>query len=218
MLSTRHLFRNTGSSLRECAQKSQLKQVLGGAGSLTLRNLHSAFSTKHNLYNRHRLSTLEFARSFSSHVHTGSGTKQKSDSASTSGAFTSEGEVSKKDKAIGGFKELWRKYGVVAMGTYLGIYVGSLGLIFLSLDYDIFNAATFGMDPQDAIRKVADIIEATTGSKSFPSYIKDNPRAGTFAIAWVMTKFTEPIRFFLTVGIVPPLSRFLGFSPPKESK
>jgi hypothetical protein len=32
---------------------------------------------------------------------------------------------------------------------------------------------------------------------------------GTFAIAWVMTKFTEPIRLGVTVGIVPQISKWL---------
>ena len=31
---------------------------------------------------------------------------------------------------------------------------------------------------------------------------------GTFAVAWVMTKFTEPLRLGTTVMIVPPIARF----------
>lgn len=30
---------------------------------------------------------------------------------------------------------------------------------------------------------------------------------GTFAVAWVMTKFTEPLRLATTVVIVPPIAR-----------
>ena len=55
--------------------------------------------------------------------------------------------VSKKDRAkaaIGGFKELWAKYGMVAVGTYLSVYVTTLSFIFVSLDYDLFSASTLG--------------------------------------------------------------------------
>ena len=41
---------------------------------------------------------------------------------------------------------------------------------------------------------------------------------GTFAIAWVMTKFTEPLRLGFTLAIVPPIARLLGYAEPKDAK
>jgi hypothetical protein len=38
---------------------------------------------------------------------------------------------------------------------------------------------------------------------------------GTFAIAWVMTKFTEPFRLAFTIATVPSVARILG---KKENK
>lgn len=107
-------------------------------------------------------------------------------------------------------KEMMNKYGAVAVGTYLSVYIITLGSIFTALDYDIFNAATFGLDPIAMIKKVCDIIENTTGNKSLPTYIRSNPTVGTFAIAWVMTKFTEPIRLGVTIVIVPKIAQLLG--------
>lgn len=93
-----------------------------------------------------------------------------------------------------GFKTLWKKYGYVAIGTYLSIYVVTLSSIFMSLDFDLFNAATFGFDPNAAVFKVislfvqpfrlqtyflfkvCDLFETVTGSKALPAYIKENPR------------------------------------------
>lgn len=43
-------------------------------------------------------------------------------------------------------KLLWRKYGWLSVGTYLGIYASTLSGIFVSLEFDLFNAATFGLD------------------------------------------------------------------------
>lgn len=217
------LSRSLGKSiswggLKNAVQRMKLQNYLGGAGGLCGKELHSLVEgqSEHRMHPGGSLRLLEYSRSLSSHVNAGS--TGKGEKSETRGGGL--GVVSKKDKAkaaIGGFKELWAKYGMVAVGTYLGVYVTTLGFIFVSLDYDLFSASTFGLNPEDAIHKVADIIESTTGSKQFPSYIKENPRMGTFSIAWVMTKFTEPARFFLTVGIVPPLSRVLGYSPPKEA-
>lgn len=51
-------------------------------------------------------------------------------------------------------KKMWEAYGVIAVGTYLSVYVTTLGSLFLALDYDVFNAATVGLDPTYAIHLV----------------------------------------------------------------
>eukprot|EP01038_Epipyxis_sp_PR26KG_P008040 gene8040-10895_t len=115
------------------------------------------------------------------------------------------------DPSVSGkLKAMWKNYGTLAIGTYLCIYVSTLSSIFLALDFDVFNAATFGLDAVSAVNKVCDLIENTTGSTSIPAYIRTNPRVGTFAIAWVMTKFTEPIRLGVTLATVPSISRFIA--------
>ena len=108
------------------------------------------------------------------------------------------------------FKELLKKYGYTAVGTYLSIYILTLGSIFGSLQYDLFNAATFGFDPLELINKVCGLIENNTGNQSIPNYIRSNPTVGTFAIAWIMTKFTEPLRLGITVLIVPKVAKIVG--------
>lgn len=170
-------------------------------------------------YSKHGHSPFTLAiRASSTKVHVGGVSDKDEDSSSISRSSSSGGEVSKSQKAKEGFKELWTKYGTVAITTYLGVYVSTLTSVFFALDYDIFGASTFGLEPADAIHKVADLIESFSGSTEFPGYVKENPRMGTFAIAWVMTKFTEPARLFLTLGIVPTISRSLGYAPPKEKK
>jgi hypothetical protein len=98
----------------------------------------------------------------------------------------------------------------LAVGTYLGVYVTTLGSLFLALDYDIFNAATVGLDPVYAIHMFCDVVENVSGNTHFPDYIRENPRVGTFAIAWVMTKFCEPLRLGFTIATVPTIARWLG--------
>ena len=113
-------------------------------------------------------------------------------------------------------KDFMRLYGPVFAGTYLSVYVGTLSGIFMALDLDIFSASTFGMDPQVAIEKLCTLVEDYAGYKGLPDYIRENPRAGTFALAWVMTKFTEPARFVASTAIVRPTARLLGRIPPED--
>ena len=51
-------------------------------------------------------------------------------------------------------KYMWKSYGIVAVGTYFGLYVTTLSSIFFALDLDIFNSSTVGLDPSMAINKV----------------------------------------------------------------
>eukprot|EP00600_Ochromonadales_sp_CCMP1393_P000916 CAMPEP_0174989774 /NCGR_PEP_ID=MMETSP0004_2-20121128/20922_1 /TAXON_ID=420556 /ORGANISM="Ochromonas sp., Strain CCMP1393" /LENGTH=179 /DNA_ID=CAMNT_0016243247 /DNA_START=129 /DNA_END=668 /DNA_ORIENTATION=+ len=127
--------------------------------------------------------------------------------------YSSNTDQAKEDSKTTPYKErvsdMWKKYGKLAIGTYLGIYVTTLSSIFFALDLDLFHAATFGFDPVAAITKFCNLYETVTGSDTLPAYIRENPRVGTFAIAWVMTKFTEPVRLATTLGIVPSVSRFI---------
>jgi len=113
----------------------------------------------------------------------------------------------------GKIKYMWKSYGTIAIGTYLGVYLTTLGSIFLCVDMDVFNAASVGLDPVGAIQKVCTIFETVTGSAALPNYIRENPRVGTFAIAWVMTKFTEPLRLGFTLLTVPAIARWFGRVP-----
>ena len=77
---------------------------------------------------------------------------------STSIRMLSSGPDSGKPKEELTFKDkvanMWKNYGKLAIGTYLGVYITTLGSIFLALDFDVFNAATFGFDHAAAIAKV----------------------------------------------------------------
>lgn len=67
--------------------------------------------------------------------------------------------------------ELWSMYGFVAVGTYGAIYISTLASIFVSMDYDLFNAATFGFDPIGAVKKVSSKI-----ADSFHAFITSSKR------------------------------------------
>jgi hypothetical protein len=40
-----------------------------------------------------------------------------------------------------------------------------------------------------------------------------NSKSGTFLLAWIATKFTEPVRLAVTLAVTPRIARFLGRAP-----
>ena len=114
------------SGFRNIGSSAALRRV-------TVRTSAQAFKAAPKQYNSQHLTS--FVRLFSS-------TPEKNE------------EVAKDEGLKGKVGELWGKYGYVAVGTYISVYVSTLGGIFISMDYDIFNAATFGFDPVGAVKKV----------------------------------------------------------------
>ena len=98
------------------------------------------------------------------------------------------------------------KYGYISIGFYVSLYLTTLSSIFVALDFDLFRASTFGLDPIESVKKFCDIVENVTGSTKLPGFIRENPRVGTFAIAWIMRKFTELFRFAITLAVVPSIA------------
>jgi hypothetical protein len=60
----------------------------------------------------------------------------------------------KRQEAGNKLKQLWRRYGYLTIATYLGLYGCTLGGIFMTFEYDVFNASTFGYDAASLIKTV----------------------------------------------------------------
>lgn len=65
--------------------------------------------------------------------------------------------VAKSKSSYENFRFMMKKYGPLAIGTYLGIYGVTLGSIFLALNYDVCSASTFGFEPKTLIQNVRGI-------------------------------------------------------------
>ncbi|RHY25037.1 hypothetical protein DYB32_008544 [Aphanomyces invadans] len=117
------------------------------------------------------------------------------------------------------FKDLWNKYGWVGVGTYLGVYVVTLGSMFVAIETGVLSTAapskaTDSEDKNEAFNIVTATNKLTEWTKSVGLGAHFNvpdvsPTTGTFLIAWVATKFTEPVRLAVTLMITPRLARFL---------
>ena len=90
------------------------------------------------------------------------------------------------------------------MGSYLAIYVSTLGMLYVAIKERWLG----GYDIQQ-------LVDALGLSAHFEHI---DPRKGDFAVAWLATKFTEPLRLAITAAITPTVARMLGRAPPKEGK
>ena len=111
--------------------------------------------------------------------------------------------------------DLWQQYGVVAIGTYLSVYVGTLGALFAGIETGAMvpSSLPIGDESLSTVENAAEIYRSLARRFHLDSMIDvDNlsPTWGNFLVAWVLTKFTEPARALVTVALTPSIARRLG--------
>lgn len=111
---------------------------------------------------------------------------------------------------------LWKKYGVVAVVTYLTIYVSTLFSIFSLIKGGMLDVDSFGgsgadnyFNPELISEKYKQLI-VSLGLDRWIDPNMFNPKAGAFMLAWIVTKFTEPFRVGLTVFLTPRVATWVG--------
>jgi len=104
---------------------------------------------------------------------------------------------------LSGLKLLWARYGVVFLSTYFGIYCITIGTMYKLVSANILSA-------DNAI----DMLNYVHLDKVI-NFSAMDPRAGNLAVAWILTKLTEPLRFVLAASICPKIARAVGRAPMK---
>ncbi|KAJ0411661.1 hypothetical protein ATCC90586_004130 [Pythium insidiosum] len=130
-------------------------------------------------------------------------------------------------------KELWRQYGIVAVGTYFSMYGVVLGSIYVAIEQGWVSTARTSRQegeqpPADSDAATAaspfNLVTATNkivtlaedlGVAQYMDLQRVNSKTGSFVIAWVATKFTEPLRLAVTLAITPRIARLVGRAPKK---
>jgi len=69
-----------------------------------------------------------------------------------------------------------------------------------------------------AMKDLVELLESYTLTRPVAPMVEEYPWTANFAIAWIATKFTEPIRFGATVVLTPPVARFFGYRPTPSVK
>lgn len=129
-----------------------------------------------------------------------------------SGATGQATPVVEEEGKMGKLRLMVKRYGAVAVVTYLGVYVGTLGMLFAAVESGV-NPFDYGLDSGWLVEKATGMLEGYSWSEPFVEAIQKNPHAGNFAAAWILTKFTEPVRILVTIAIVPRIARALGKAP-----
>jgi Protein of unknown function (DUF1279) len=119
------------------------------------------------------------------------------------------------------FRTMVRQYGSLFVGTYLTVYVSTVFGFYLGIESGCLDPAYLlsfisGDGDGDSAANSATVITNVLNRYSWTQwavpYIEENPWAANLAVAWIVTKPTEPIRFGVTVGILPLLARSLGYA------
>ncbi|RLN96662.1 hypothetical protein BBJ28_00002287 [Nothophytophthora sp. Chile5] len=129
-------------------------------------------------------------------------------------------------------KDLWRKYGVVAIGTYLTLYGAVLGSIYVGISQGWVRTSKRSRSAGDGTKAATqdeDFNLVTTTNKCvgrlFVTFAENlgiaqylevehvSSKSGTFLLAWIATKFTEPLRLAVTLAVTPRIARFVGRAP-----
>lgn len=128
-----------------------------------------------------------------------------------------------------GLSGMMRKYGPVFVGTYLGVYLTTLGSLFAGVQSGLLDPAylfsLFGhVDAGETVNTVDLVVnwmKHTSFTEPYAPWMEERPYLANFAVSWIAVKFTEPIRMPVAIGLTPRVSRFLGYSqappPPPEA-
>jgi hypothetical protein len=100
------------------------------------------------------------------------------------------------EKPPGKLKELIRKYGAVAVVVHLSTYTVTLFGIFLGVSSKVIDVAS----------TLSYIHDSFLGGFFGDADFKTTSKTGDFAAAWILTKFTEPVRLPLTVYLTPKVA------------
>jgi len=98
-------------------------------------------------------------------------------------------------KGFGKVRELFTKYGATGVVIYIGVYLSTLFGLFLGVKSELLPAG-------DAIGMLRRL-----GADNIINLDKINPSASNFAVAWILAKFTEPMRMLVTLAITPRIHR-----------
>jgi hypothetical protein len=128
---------------------------------------------------------------------------------SKSGSTRGERAKEKGKETLSKFKYMFKKYGPLFVGFYGGLYISTLGLMYVCVEYNVFSKGMkeWILDLQDYY---ADMLKKV-GLDGLSNHGKIDSKAGSFAVAWIAAKLTEPFRFAISVYTVPKLARFLKY-------
>lgn len=131
-----------------------------------------------------------------------------------------------KDQAKDGAKSfggMMKRYGPTFLWTYLSVYVATLGGLYVGVESGALDPVLMlgyvtgnHEDLRSSAEVVAELLKHYTITEPFAETVRQKPALANLAVAWISTKFTEPIRFGATMAIVPRVARYFGVVPKQQ--
>lgn len=123
-------------------------------------------------------------------------------------------------KSLGG---MIKQYGPVFIGTYMGVYLTTLGSFYLGVQSGVLDPIVLfqqlkitEVEAASSVQLVVSFMEQHDITKPYAHIVEQNPYMANFAIAWIAVKFTEPVRLPVALAITPRVARWLGYSKKAE--
>jgi hypothetical protein len=124
-------------------------------------------------------------------------------------------------KGFGSAKDMAKKYGPVFVGTYLGVYLATLGSLFLGVEsgaldpvqlFDMLgHGADGGGETKNTVEYVLEFMNKHEWLKPWAKWVEKKPELANLAVAWIAVKFTEPLRLPISLYITPRIARYFGY-------
>ena len=121
-------------------------------------------------------------------------------------------------KGAKSFSNMVQQYGPVFIGTYFSVYFTTLGSLFLGVESGVLDPAYImslvaeeGETTKSTVSIVSEFLEHYSWTAPYASKVQENPQMANLAVAWIATKFTEPLRLAFTGAITPRLARKFGY-------
>lgn len=121
-------------------------------------------------------------------------------------------------KTFGG---MLQQYGPVFVGTYVGVYFATLGVLFLGVESGFLDpTGLFNMlghnddgETKNTVKLVVDFMEQYELTAKYAHIVEKRPEVANLAVAWIAVKFTEPLRLATSLAITPRIARYFGVKP-----
>jgi hypothetical protein len=152
------------------------------------------------------------------------------------------GKAMAKQGAITTYQKL-KQYGPVFVLTYGSLYLITLSSIYVGVDsgtidpvtmFSYINSITTGAhdalggdmmggtgesvedgmaESKTTAHMVIEYLQHYSFTRPVVPFLEKNPHFANLGVAWVATKFTEPVRLVVTMAVVPKLANYLGYKP-----
>jgi hypothetical protein len=148
--------------------------------------------------------------------------------------------------AATGMKDLMKKYGWTFVGTYGAVYLVTLGTLFVGINWGWMDPPSLtlgdwgggtetilegiGVPADEAVamkqleangegftqKWIIENMRSHEWTEKYADKLVSNPSWINLGVAWVATKFTEPFRLGVAVGITPRVAKFFGNAPKED--